>query len=623
MKYNELIALANTIKNANTPDENSAIRIGSTFAFLINSKDVLNITISIPLLNGYYTTSTARAAVPVDLRKQGLEISFQTGPSIWEKEMFIGNSVNDWNVNSCWFNLKNLINELDLNKLSASINTLSLDADNAWQTTIAAYLQLHPEGAFVIIDWDEAANRPLGLPTGAQAGTRYNAFAMGNDNGGQSIILINNTNKYLYVYNLQNNTISRKLSATDLKTINGESVIGVGDIVIEGGTGGGTITDYFHSSQLSVTGVDELDNFFTSGNYGLYVADGFQSVDNINMTLVVSKASGDGTGGDGNDDILQCIILQSGVEYFRVGKSVNSILFVWTEWEIKSGASEIPVIPNEVNTAITVGGIPAGTYLFGKNALEVIDLMLYPELFPALTAPTSTFSTTKAATLEVGTSLNIDLNAVFNQGSINPQYTATSDKRSGLPSMYSYTGSGLIDDVDHSNANLSDTFTVPNYSILFGANAWNNSIAYLAGVQPKSSKGNDSNLPLDGSFISKSLTITGKYYRFSGIGATPSGIDATACRTSIIGKSPVFQNNSASSFVLATGNTETNFFVCLPFNLAVLSALDTTANAAVTFTLSGTYVMKDAGGTEITYHMYTATIGSAFASSHNWTINIG
>ena len=604
-------------------------------------------------------------------------------------------------------------NELLSHKLSAS-TTITLNADNAWDVTLAAYLALHPEGAFVIIEQPGATGRPANLPAALETGNRYSAIAFGLDSGRRSILLINYWNKYLYVYDLDTNTVSRKLSSTDLKTINGESIVGVGDLIIEGGTGG-TPTDYFHASQLSVAAVDELDNFLTSGNYGLNVADGFQGVGNTQMTLVVAKASGDGTGGDGQDDIMHTIIVQSGVEYFRVGRWQNSELFVWTQWAVKSGGggtvdadsvntalgtftsstpsdsdtvvgtgkkkfsftaikaflktyfdniysaanhthdystfsgsyadlsnkptipttlaalseksytslTDKPTVPTDVNTAITVGGIAAGTALQGKTALEVIDLMLYPELFPTLTAPSSSFSTTKAATLEVGSVVNVDLNAAFNQGSISPQYTATSDKRSGLPSMYTYTGSGLTDAVDHTLTNLTDTHTVPNYSILFGANSWNNNIQYSAGVQPKSSKANSYSAPLAGSSIAKSLTITGKYYRFSGTGATPSGADSTARRASIIGRNPVFQDNSAGSFVLATGSSDTSFFVCLPFNLAVLSALDTTANAAVSFALAGTYILKDAGGSDITYHMYTATIGSAFASSHNWTLNIG
>lgn len=274
-----------------------------------------------------------------------------------------------------------------------------------------------------------------------------------------------------------------------------------------------------------------------------------------------------------------------------------------------------------VGVAVTAFGIPAGTILTNKTPIEILDLMLYPELFPTLNPPTLTSAITPSGTLEIGTLTNIVLNGTFDRGTINPQYQSTSPYRSGVLTVYESSGAGL------SGTNTSNSIPNPlvtDYTIVAGTQSWNLSASYGVGVQPKGSKGTNYQTALPaGTVNATTKSIVGKYYRFSGAGATPTGIDSTARRASIINKSPVFQDNVGGSFVLATGNTELNFFVCLPYNLAVLSCLDTTANATVSFVSAGNYIMKDAGGVDTTYHMYTATLGQAFSSSHNWTITIG
>ena len=110
---------------------------------------------------------------------------------------------------------------------------------------------------------------------------------------------------------------------------------------------------------------------------------------------------------------------------------------------------------------------------------------------------------------------------------------------------------------------------------------------------------------------------------FGAVASIPTGADSTARRTSVTSYNPTAQAIQAGSFVMATGNTQKIFFVCLPQGLQLLSALDTTANATVSFSAAQDYVMKDAGITDRTFKMYTVTLGQAFSSSHNWTITIG
>lgn len=62
-----------------------------------------NITTTIPLTAGqYYTATTARAAVPVNIRKRGLELLYETSAGVWYSERFIGTSVADWTIVNNW-----------------------------------------------------------------------------------------------------------------------------------------------------------------------------------------------------------------------------------------------------------------------------------------------------------------------------------------------------------------------------------------------------------------------------------------------------------------------------------------------------------------------------------------
>lgn len=65
-----------------------------------------NLTVGVPLGAGlYYTLSTAIAAVPVSVKKLGLEITFATGATTWTSYKFIGASISTWAVETDWLPL--------------------------------------------------------------------------------------------------------------------------------------------------------------------------------------------------------------------------------------------------------------------------------------------------------------------------------------------------------------------------------------------------------------------------------------------------------------------------------------------------------------------------------------
>jgi hypothetical protein len=164
---------------------------------------------------------------------------------------------------------------------------------------------------------------------------------------------------------------------------------------------------------------------------------------------------------------------------------------------------------------VTVGGITAGTVLTGLTTNQILEEILVPTLNPTLTAPYNSFvKTSPSADLyEIADVQTIAFSATFNRGTISPAY-GTSGNRSGLPSIYNYTGTGLPS--THSSSALSDTQSATAYSIIQGNQSWSSTVTYLIGEQPKNSKGGNYSTPLAaGTTGSITRTIEGVYPLFA------------------------------------------------------------------------------------------------------------
>lgn len=179
------------------------------------------------------------------------------------------------------------------------------------------------------------------------------------------------------------------------------------------------------------------------------------------------------------------------------------------------GLDEALEYQNSETMPVDVGGWPAGTdFSDPKTIEEMFNGLLYPELYPSLSNPSSTFTSSVTGLREIGELISeINFNSSFNRGSISPQYESASPYRSGLPNTYKYTGTGLS---NQSSTSLTDVQQITNYTVAIEAQSWTGQVAYDAGVQPKSNKGNDYDSLLaagDTSLITR--TITGVYPVFS------------------------------------------------------------------------------------------------------------
>jgi len=176
---------------------------------------------------------------------------------------------------------------------------------------------------------------------------------------------------------------------------------------------------------------------------------------------------------------------------------------------VLADVEDVVAYTNATPTPVTIGGIDAGSTFTDQTMTQMWDSLLYPELFPSLVAPSSTFALTESGYHEIGEVVaTLHFSATFSRGTITPAY-GTSGYRSGLPNTYKYTGTGLS---NQTSTSLTDAETVSSYTVLTGAQNWTGAVAYDAGEQPLSNKGNNYDSPLAaGDTATITRTITGVY----------------------------------------------------------------------------------------------------------------
>lgn len=168
----------------------------------------------------------------------------------------------------------------------------------------------------------------------------------------------------------------------------------------------------------------------------------------------------------------------------------------------------------ELETDIVVNN-PIGRYANGDTIAAGTDFetifrgMLTNVYYPTLTNPSVSLTYNLPTYAKVGstiTSRAATLN--FNQGSINPQYTATSPYRSGAATNYALATTGA--DTEYSDSSTSSgSFTVAALTrATKGDITITGTVSYAAGVQPKDSDGNDYDSPLPAGSVTTSKKVS-------------------------------------------------------------------------------------------------------------------
>lgn len=131
--FEELKQLAIQIRDEKTNKQNTATRVGTAMLEHINKLEqdyydktqtdeelkkrddkltelsnnvgLYNVDKNVPLGIGFYTSTTARAAVPTSVRKLGLIITYKTDATTSVTEQFIGSNVSGWATDTNWKNV--------------------------------------------------------------------------------------------------------------------------------------------------------------------------------------------------------------------------------------------------------------------------------------------------------------------------------------------------------------------------------------------------------------------------------------------------------------------------------------------------------------------------------------
>tara|TARA_B100000767_G_scaffold68115_2_gene64629 strand:+ start:62 stop:1192 length:1131 start_codon:yes stop_codon:yes gene_type:complete len=258
--------------------------------------------------------------------------------------------------------------------------------------------------------------------------------------------------------------------------------------------------------------------------------------------------------------------------------------------------------------------IAAGSTFTNQTFTEMMNKMLYPTLNPALTNPSNGFTLAQSGLKEINETTALSFSSTFNQGSINPQYTSASNKRSGLPNTYNYTGTGVS---SNASSSLSDSETVAAYTVLTGAQSWTGSVSFDAGVQPKNSGGGNFDSPLSaGTTSAITRTITGVYPVF----ATTTSV-ATMTKQSL----QVMTTNIIVDVVTESGAGGQKQKIDIPDAWATIAGLQQFNTLSGTFdtinlaTFTQTAVTQTIQGLVVNYTRYTHNGGQIGARQLKFT----
>lgn len=250
-------------------------------------------------------------------------------------------------------------------------------------------------------------------------------------------------------------------------------------------------------------------------------------------------------------------------------------------------------LQDDLITSVTVGGISSGTeYEEGTELETILRDMLNPVAYPTLTNPSASLSATGAKLLETGATLGVTFTLTLNRGSINPQYTAESNYRSGAATSYTFDG-----ETKETNA-----FT---RTVTSAKTTYQGTISYAAGCQPKDSIGRDYNSPLPaGTVASSSIN-----YEFVDSIWTNTASISTVAKLALVSKNA---KQKQFDFPAQTTQYPEQFHVGSTWNITAIESLNPMSgkweDCSSEFT-QGTTTHPDAAGNDVSYKTYTDNRG--------------
>jgi hypothetical protein len=269
------------------------------------------------------------------------------------------------------------------------------------------------------------------------------------------------------------------------------------------------------------------------------------------------------------------------------------------------------------------GGKSIGKYVDGDTipstgltAEQVLNLIGIEDIAPTYTVATLVLTDSASNQDEVGTLYSDSLTASFTQNDAGALNVIRIQKN----------GADMIPNGSSSPFIKADFGSYVLGNITFIAYA-----DYGAGIiQNYSPSGNpDARTPLvrnvnapqaaEVAFASNTVTLTGTYKIFYG-DSVADPITSAAVRALPSNRF----TDAGNTFILNTGSTNTAYTVAMPTTMSLVSVFDIDAlNANITANyIVSTFNVDDAGGTPVSYKVYTMTNGVPYASNHQHQITV-